>query len=298
MHAPCLRRTIWTWGSSSARTLHSGRAAFHTTKSLSSRPPASNHHDTPHPAPRFGEHRHDAHATSHQRHIRHEPPRPRRIVIGITGATGTVYAIRILEILRQLGVETHLVISKWALATMKYETSLSEAEIRGMASKTYTAKDLSAPIASGSFQHDGMIIVPCSMKTLAAVRSGFCDDLISRAADVSLKEDRRLVLAVRETPLSDIHLDNMLFLRRAGATIFPPVPAFYTRPASLEDLVDQTAGRMLDSMGIHTDGFERWEGFQRQPAAGSASRRRTAAAINDGHDAESEVPKASMGAAA
>jgi 4-hydroxy-3-polyprenylbenzoate decarboxylase len=108
-----------------------------------------------------------------------------------------------------------------------------------------------------------MLVVPCSMKTLAAVRSGFCDDLISRAADVSLKEGRRLVLVVRETPLSDVHLDNMLFLRRAGAVIFPPVPAFYTRPASLDDMVNQTAGRILDSMGMHINGFERWDGFRK-----------------------------------
>lgn len=202
------------------------------------------------------------------------PPRPKRIVIGITGATGTVYAIRILQILRLLSVETHLIISKWALATMKYETAFSEMEIRNLATKCYTAKDLSAPIASGSFQHDGMMIVPCSMKTLSAVRTGFCDDLISRAADVSMKEGRKLVLAVRETPLSDIHLENMLAVRRAGATLFPPVPSFYNRPESLEDVIDQTAGRMLDQMGIFTDGFERWEGFRREkakPAAAAAS---------------------------
>ncbi|KAM0421258.1 hypothetical protein ACHAPT_010980 [Fusarium lateritium] len=193
-----------------------------------------------------------------------EPRRPKRIIIGITGATGAVYAIRILTILRQLGVETHLIISKWAVATLKYETSITEAEIRGLASRSYTAKDLSAPIASGSFQHDGMMIVPCSMKTLAAVRSGYCDGLIARAADVSLKEDRRLLLAVRETPLSAIHLENLLFLRRANAVIFPPVPAFYTRPESIEDIVHQSAGRMLDMMGILTNGFERWEGFKRK----------------------------------
>lgn len=196
-----------------------------------------------------------------------EPARPKRIVIGITGATGAPYAIEILTILRHIGIETHLVISKWALATLKYETSITEAEIRGLASKSYTAKDLSAPIASGSFQHDGMMIVPCSMKTLAAVRSGYCDDLISRAADVTLKEDRKLLLAVRETPLSAIHLENMLALRRTNAIIFPPVPAFYTRPESLQDIITQSAGRMLDMMGIFTDGFERWEGFRRdQPA--------------------------------
>jgi len=192
------------------------------------------------------------------------PPRPRRIVVGITGATGTIYAIRMLEIMRQLGVETHLIISKWALATLKYETDLSEAHIRSLAHATYTAKDMSAPIASGSFQHDGVAIVPCSMKTLAAVRIGFCDDLISRAADVSLKEGRKVLLAVRETPLSDIHLENMLALRRAGATIFPPVPAFYTQPKSLDELVNQSVGRMLDSLGIYINNFHRWNGFEKQ----------------------------------
>lgn len=203
----------------------------------------------------FGEHRSHLPAS-----------RPKRIVIGITGATGTVYAIRILQILHLLSIETHLIISKWALATMKYETSLTEMQVRNMASRCYTAKDLSAPIASGSFQHDGMMIVPCSMKTLSAVRTGFCDDLISRAADVSLKEGRKLVMAVRETPLNDIHLENMLAVRRAGATIFPPVPSFYNRPETLDDMIDQTAGRMLDQMGIFTDGFERWEGFRREKA--------------------------------
>ncbi|KAH7361411.1 putative phenylacrylic acid decarboxylase [Plectosphaerella cucumerina] len=123
---------------------------------------------------------------------------------------------------------------------------------------------MSAPVASGSFQHDGMIIVPCSMKTLAAVRGGFGDDLVARAADVTLKESRRLALVVRETPLSDIHLDNMLFLRRAGAIIFPPVPAFYTRPETVEEIVDQSVGRMLDLLGFHVAGFERWEGFKKE----------------------------------
>ncbi|KAH7033970.1 putative phenylacrylic acid decarboxylase [Macrophomina phaseolina] len=140
---------------------------------------------------------------------------------------------------------------------------MTEAEIRALSSRSYTAKDLSAPIASGSFQHDGMMIVPCSMKTLAAVRSGYCEDLIARAADVTLKEDRRLLLAIRETPLSVIHLENLLALRRANAVIFPPVPAFYTRPESIEDIVHQSAGRMLDMMGISADGFERWEGFRK-----------------------------------
>lgn len=190
-------------------------------------------------------------------------PSPKRIVVGITGATGAVYGIRILDILRQLNIETHLVMSKWAIATLKYEAATTAAEICRLASKVYSFKDLAAPIASGSFIHDGMIIVPCSMKTLAAVRIGICDDLITRAADVSLKEGRRLMLVVRETPLSDIHLSNMLFLRQAGATIFPPVPAFYNKPQSLEEMVDQSAGRILDCLGIHTDGFRRWNGFEK-----------------------------------
>ncbi|KAM0347189.1 hypothetical protein HYE67_002894 [Fusarium culmorum] len=122
---------------------------------------------------------------------------------------------------------------------------------------------MSAPIASGSFQHDGMVVVPCSMKTLAAIRIGFGDELVARAADVSLKENRKLVLAIRETPLNDIHLDNMLFLRRAGAVIFPPVLAFYTRPKSLEEVVDQSVGRMLDMLGFNVEGFERRDGFRK-----------------------------------
>jgi len=181
----------------------------------------------------------------------------------MTGATGAIYAIRLLTVLRDLGVETHLIMSKWALATLKYETRLTEAEIRSLAHANYAARDLSAPFASGSFPHDGMAVVPCSMKTLAAVRSGYTNDLLSRAADVCLKENRRLLLAVRETPLSDVHLDNMLFLRRAGAVIFPPVPAFYTRPGSLDDIVDQSVGRMLDALNIYTAGFERWHGFRK-----------------------------------
>lgn len=200
------------------------------------------------------------------------PARPRRVVVGITGATGVIYAIRILQILRALDIETHLVISKWAHATLEYETPLGAAEIMELATKTYGPRDVSAPPASGSFQHDGMIIVPCSMKTLAAVRCGIGEDLISRAADVSLKEDRKLVLVVRETPLSEIHLDNMLALRRAGAVIFPPMPAFYTQPKSLEDMINQSTGRMLDSMGIFTDTFPRWTGFKRGEKVKDGSR--------------------------
>ena len=190
-------------------------------------------------------------------------PVRKRIVMGVTGATGTLYAIRMLEILKELNVETHLIFSKWALATIKYETERSFADIAALATKYYAMKDMAAPPSSGSFLHDGMIVLPCSMKTLAAIRSGFCDDLISRSADVCLKERRKLLLAVRETPLSAIHLDNMTFLEKAGARIFPPVPAFYTRPKTIEDMIDQSVGRMLDNSGIHVDNFERWEGFRK-----------------------------------
>lgn len=203
----------------------------------------------------------DASSRKSQKPVSYMPNRPKRIVVGITGATGTIYAIRLLEVLKELNVETHLIISKWALATLKYETPLSADELANLATKSYSPRDVSAAPASGSFQHDGMIIVPCSMKTLAAVRVGFGDDLIARAADVSLKENRKLMLVVRETPLSDVHLENMLAVRRAGAIIFPPMPAFYTQPKSLDDLVDQSVGRMLDSMDIHVDSFPRWEGF-------------------------------------
>lgn len=167
------------------------------------------------------------------------------------------------------------------MATMKYETTMTELDIRSLAHTSYTARDMSSPIASGSFQHDGMIIVPCSMKTLSAVRTGFCDDLVSRAADVSIKEGRKLVLVVRETPLSEIHLENMLGVRRAGAVIFPPVPAFYTRPATLEEMVEQSVGRMLDSLGINVETFPRWNGFEKSPATRSYNAGELKGNLND-----------------
>jgi 4-hydroxy-3-polyprenylbenzoate decarboxylase len=189
--------------------------------------------------------------------------RPKRIVVAITAATGATYAIRLLEILQDLGIETHLIISKWALQTLKYETDLTEQQIRGLATVNYTFKDMSAPPSSGSFQHDGMIVVPCTMKTLGAVACGTGDDLISRSAEVTLKEDRKLVMVVRETPLRACHLENMLSLRNENAIIFPPVPAFYTKPRNIAEIVDQSVGRMLDCLHIHSDGFKRWNGFER-----------------------------------
>lgn len=188
--------------------------------------------------------------------------RPKRIVVAITGATGIAIGVRVLQLLKQCKVETHLVMSKWGMATMKYETDYNMEDIMALASKVYTARDVSAPISSGSFQHDGMIVVPCSMKTLAGIRMGFTEDLIVRAADVTLKERRKLLLVTRETPLSDIHLDNMLYLSRMGTIIFPPVPAFYTKPRSVEDIIEQSSGRILDCFGIDTNTFPRWEGVK------------------------------------
>jgi phenylacrylic acid decarboxylase len=179
----------------------------------------------------------------------------------MTGATGAILGIRLLERLREMNVETHLIISRWATETIKYETKYTAKEVRALATRSYSASDVAAAISSGSFQTDGMIIVPCSMRTLSAVRTGFGDDLICRAADVIMKEKRRLVLVVRETPLSCIHLDNMLQLAKYGAVIFPPVPAFYTMPNSVEDIVTQSVGRMLDMFGLEAGNFQRWEGI-------------------------------------
>ncbi len=187
-------------------------------------------------------------------------PQRKRIVVAMTGATGAMVGIKLLLALRRMGVETHLVISHWAEATIKYETDYTPTNVRALADHVYSIHDQAARISSGSFHADGMIVVPCSMKTLAAVHAGYCDDLISRAADVMLKERRRLVLAVRETPLSEIHLRNMLEVTRAGAVICPLVPAFYIKPNSIDDLLDQMVGRMLDLFDIDTADFERWDG--------------------------------------
>lgn len=182
----------------------------------------------------------------------------------MTGATGAILGITILQTLRRLKIETHLIMSHWAESTIRYETDYTPANLRALADYSYSNRDQSAPISSGSFHADGMIIIPCSMKTLAAVSAGYCDDLISRAADVMLKERRRLVLAIRETPLSEIHLRSMLEVTRAGAVITPVVPAFYTRPNSIEEMVDQIVGRMLDLFDIDAGNFERWNGFKQE----------------------------------
>ncbi|KAK9311736.1 flavoprotein [Lipomyces starkeyi] len=190
--------------------------------------------------------------------------RRKQIVVGMTGATGAIMGINILLALRHLNVESHLIISKWAESTIKYETDYHPSNVKALADHVYNINDMAAPVSSGSFRTDGMIIVPCSMKTLAAISTGFCDDLISRTADVMLKERRKLVLVTRETPLSDVHLRNMLSVSQSGAIIFPPVPAFYIRPSSVDDLVNQSVGRMLDLFDLDMGNFERWTGWKKE----------------------------------
>ncbi|MER7183554.1 non-oxidative hydroxyarylic acid decarboxylases subunit B [Streptomyces hyaluromycini] len=190
---------------------------------------------------------------------------PRRVILGMTGATGAVFGVELLRRLReQPDVETHLVLSQWARATIHLETDLSVRDVTDLADVTYAWNDQGAAIASGSFPVDAMIIAPCSMKTLAGIRTGYADGLIPRAADVTLKERRPLVLVPRETPLSEIHLENMLALSRMGARIVPPMPAFYNRPQTIDDLVGHIAVRVLDQIGIQVPSARRWDGMPRQ----------------------------------
>jgi flavin prenyltransferase len=183
-----------------------------------------------------------------------------KIIVGITGATGAIYGVRLLERLHEAEVETHLVISRWGARTLLHETAYSREQVEALASVSYAPADMGAAISSGSFRTEGMIVAPCSAKTLAAIAHGYGDGLIHRSADVVLKERRRLVLVVREAPLSDIHLENMLKLSRMGAVVLPPLPAFYNHPRTIDDLVDHTVSRILDQFGLDTSGVERWAG--------------------------------------
>jgi 4-hydroxy-3-polyprenylbenzoate decarboxylase len=183
-----------------------------------------------------------------------------RLIVGITGATGAIYGVRLLERLRAHGVETHLVLSRWGTRTLLHETSYTREQVEALAHTTYAPGDMGAAISSGSFQTSGMVIVPCSAKTLGAIAHGYGDSLIHRAADVVLKERRTLVLGVREAPLSAIHLENMLKLSRMGAVILPPMPAFYNHPRTVDDVVDHTVARMLDQFGLEMPGAVRWSG--------------------------------------
>jgi len=186
-----------------------------------------------------------------------------RLIVGMTGATGAVFGVRLLQMLAELPeVETHLVLSRWARATIELETGLSVADVTALADVSYAPEDQGAAISSGSFRTDGMVIVPCSMKTLAGIRAGYADGLVGRAADVVLKERRRLVLVPRETPLSEIHLENMLSLTRMGVQVVPPMPAFYNHPQSVDDLVDHIVTRILDQFDLPAPAARRWEGMR------------------------------------
>lgn len=184
----------------------------------------------------------------------------KRIVVAITGATGAIFGVRTLEALRQAEVETHLVLSKWGQQTVEHETGLKLAELQALASVVHGTGNMAATISSGSFRTEGMIVAPCSMRTAAAIAHGYGENLVHRAADVVLKERRRLVLVPRETPLSEVHLENLLKLARLGVRIVPPVPAFYNHPASLDDMVNHIVARVLDQFDIDASFARRWDG--------------------------------------
>ncbi len=183
-----------------------------------------------------------------------------RLVIGISGASGSIYGIRALEILKNLGVETHLILTEAARETIRLETNYKITEVEGLATEAHKIGDVASKLASGSFQTDGMAIIPCSMKSLSGVANGYADNLLLRAAEVTLKERRPLVLVVRETPLTLINLENMVATARAGAIVLPAMPAFYHRPRTISDLVNQVAGKALELLGVEHGLSRRWEG--------------------------------------
>jgi 4-hydroxy-3-polyprenylbenzoate decarboxylase len=183
-----------------------------------------------------------------------------KLIVGISGATGTIFGVRLLQMLQGSGIETHLVMSKWGGRTLLHETRYSLEEVQQMASCYYPSGDQGAAISSGSFLTKGMVVAPCSVRTLSAIANGYGDNLLHRAADVILKERRKLVLVVRETPVNDIHLENMLKLSRMGAVIIPPVPAFYNHPQTIDDIVNHIVIRILDQFDIHLDAAKRWDG--------------------------------------
>lgn len=183
-----------------------------------------------------------------------------RLVVGITGASGTIYGVRLLEVLRDLGLETHLVMTEAARQVVELETGYGVDEIEALADYSYANTEIGAPIASGSFRTGGMVVAPCSIKSLSAIAHSYNDSLLARAADVVLKERRKLVLVVRETPLHLGHLRLMAQATECGAVILPPMPAFYHQPKTIADLVDQTVGKVLDQFGMDHDLYRRWQG--------------------------------------
>ena len=185
------------------------------------------------------------------------------LIIAITGCSGVIYGIRLLEACKKLGIETDLIVSRAAEKIFALELGKNIKDIRKLVTRNYSQDDLAAPLASGSVKMDGMVIVPCSMKTLGAIASGVADNLIARAADVTLKEGRPLVLVPRETPLNLIHLENMVRLKRAGATILPAMPGFYHKPKEISEMIDFIVGKILDIIGVEHKLYRRWQGSKR-----------------------------------
>ena len=194
-----------------------------------------------------------------------EPLAPQRLIVGISGASGAVYGIRLLQLLRDTPIETHLIISKAARITIAQETTFRLPEVEAMATKVHAIDDIGAACSSGSWHTMGMIVAPCSVKTMAEIATGVTGNLLSRSADVVLKERRRLVLMLRETPLHLGQIRNMAAVTEAGAIVYPPVPAFYARPASLDEMVDHSVGRVLDLFGIDSSVVRRWTGDISRP---------------------------------
>ena len=184
----------------------------------------------------------------------------RRLIVGLTGTTGAILGVRLLEVLKECDVESHLVVSRWGRRTIEHETPYTFKKVCALASVYHNPANMASEISSGSFITDGMVVIPCSMRTLGAIATGYGEHLVHRAADVVLKERRRLVLVVRESPLSQLHLENMLKLARAGVTIVPPMPAFYNHPKTIGDIVDHIVVRVLDQFGIEAPFAKRWDG--------------------------------------
>jgi flavin prenyltransferase len=190
----------------------------------------------------------------------------RRLIVGMTGSTGAVFGIRLLEALKHLEIESHLVVSKWAQRTIEHETPYTVEKVRALATVVHSQGDMGASISSGSFLTEGMVVIPCSVRTLGSIANGYGEHLVHRAADVILKERRRLVLVVRETPLSEVHLENMLKLARMGVVMLPPMPAFYNHPKTVDDVIDHIVSRVLDQFGIEAPFAKRWDGHMQTAA--------------------------------
>ena len=190
-----------------------------------------------------------------------------KIVVGISGTTGVIYGVRILKALGKVGVETHLVLTQAAGQNLTIETKYTAADVESIASFSYSPEDIGAALASGSFKTEGMVVIPASMKTVAGIAHGYADNLLLRAAEVTLKERRPLIVVPRETPLSVIDIENLLTLAKAGAIVVPAMPAFYDRPKTLDDIIDHLVGKVLDLLGVEHHLYERWEGPRRRSSA-------------------------------